>query len=173
MKIVSVLFLILLTFLGGIFLQRYLKKSTNTHDEVHHHAGFQVYDGDKLVDFSDFKYMHVNPCFTQDHSQVLTEEKIQEEKAHLHDNVGNVVHVHQPDAVWKDLFRNIGYKIDGNVTGHVNGEEVKNILAYPIKKYDSVVFVTRDTSDVESRLQNAVTKDHIISVENKSENCGS
>lgn len=84
-----------------------------------------------------------------------------------------MVHVHQPDAVWKDLFRNIGYKIDGNVTGHVNGEEVKNILAYPIKKYDSVVFVTRDTSDVESRLQNAVTKDHIISVENKSENCGS
>ena len=30
--------------------------------EVHHHAGFVVFENNKKLDFSDFKYMSVKPC---------------------------------------------------------------------------------------------------------------
>lgn len=173
MKIERVFFLVLLIFVGGIFLQRYLKKTTNTHDEIHYHAGFHLYNDGEMADFSDTEYMHVNPCYADEHRDESTKEEIQEEKAHLHDHIGDVAHVHQPGAVWRDLFYNIDYEIDKNVTGYINGEKVENILDRPIKEYDSVVFVAGDTGDLETKLQNTVTKDHIISVENKSESCGS
>src|ERR1700730_17097255 len=70
---------------------------------VHFHAGFQVYVDDKLQDFSDFKYMHEAPCTVN--GKPLTNNHVDEqiEKAHLHDQIGDVVHVHRLGATWSDL----------------------------------------------------------------------
>ena len=101
------------------------------------------------------------------------EENEQLEKAHLHDGVGDVVHVEASDAKWTNLFKNINFKIDKSkpIEGYVNGKNVKNILDYPIKVYDSVVIVIGKNANVEEYLKKSATRKHIEEVEKKSETC--
>lgn len=133
------------------------------------HAGFQVYVDGKLQDFSDMKYMDVTPCESFFHRK-----SDQLEKAQLHDNVGNVVHVHRKDAVWGDLFKNIGWQIpaDKEFVGYLNGTRTENLLEYPILPYDSVVFFSGKIDDMNRKLQGRVTDEMIKEVEKKSESCG-
>lgn len=140
-------------------------------EPIHLHAGFQVYKDDKLQDFSDFKYMHEMPC-TIDGKAVEGEPKDeQQEKAHLHDQTGDVVHVHRKGAKWGDLFTNIKYPLDENTTVYSDGQKVENFLEKDIVVNESVViFEGKHTKDNEY-LKNAVSKERIKEVENSSENC--
>ncbi len=139
---------------------------------VHYHGGFQVYERGRLVDFSDVRYMHLEPCTTHD-SGVMKDE--QEEKAHLHDLVGDVVHVHRSSARWGDLFKNLKYSVDMSrpIAAYVNGRKVENILNYPIKSYDSLVLLIGENEDTAVYLKGAVKKDYIMKNEGRSEDCGS
>ncbi len=139
---------------------------------VHFHAGFKVYVDGKLQDFSDLKYMHVEPCTTKN-AHIDVDE--QEMKAHLHDFVGDVAHVHRSNAVWGDLFQNIKFAIDHSkpVLAYINGGKVDDVLHHPIRPYDSLVLIIGKHRDIGSYLKNAVKKDHIVLVEKKSETCGS
>lgn len=140
--------------------------------QVHYHAGFRVYVDGKAQDFSDLKYMHVLPCTTDEGNKAEDE---QMEKAHLHDFVGDVVHVHRSNAVWGDLFRNIKFAIDTSkpITAYINGKKVDDISSYPIRPYDSLVLLIGKHGDAADYLKSAVEKDHIAEIEKKSENCGS
>lgn len=137
--------------------------------EIHYHAGFQVYADGALQDFADLKYMNLKPC-----GGLLVREDDQLEKAHLHDNVGNVVHVHREGAVWGDLFKNIKWEIPAGkeFVGYLNGERKEDLLNYPILPYDSVVFFSGKIDDLNHKLQARVTDDFMKEVEKKSENCG-
>ena len=75
-------------------------------EDVHYHAGFRVYIDGQLQNYSDYKYMNFVPCSEHDEKKSKEEEQI--ERAHLHDGVGDVVHVHKAGANWGDLFKNIG-----------------------------------------------------------------
>jgi hypothetical protein len=146
-----------------------------TPQKVHFHAGFQVYIDGQLQDFSDFKYMNTTPCQERDHmGESTSPEQLQIDKAHLHDGIGNVVHVHVAGGVWGDLFKNIKYDIlaKGTPQGYVNGKAVNNILSYPIKGYDSVIILIGKSDSIDHYLPQAVTKDTIIEAEKKSELCG-
>lgn len=144
---------------------------TPSPEEIHYHAGFQVYKDNILQDYSDFKYMKVEPCSLDSHEDTSPEEE-QLEKAHLHDGIGDVVHVHRKNAIWADLFTNINVEIDSDVVGYVNGEKVDDILSYPIKAYDSIVILEGKNTDIDKKLKGAVTKEHIVETEQKSESCG-
>jgi len=138
--------------------------------EVHYHAGFQVYIDDELQDFSDLKYMQIEPCGEDEHVQV-TENHEQIEKAHLHDGVSDVVHVHRDSAVWGDLFTNIGFPIDSGSHTYVNGNLVEDFLNRPIQPYESLVILSGENSEINEKLKNAVTREHIEVAEAKSESC--
>ena len=140
-----------------------------TPEEVHYHAGFQVYVDGQLQDFADLKYMQIKPC-----GGVFDNEDDQIEKAHLHDNVGDVVHVHRKGAMWGDLFKNLQWEIpkDKEFVGYLNGERKENLLNYPLLPYDSVVFFSGKIEDMNHKLQARVTDDHMKEVEKGSENCG-
>lgn len=140
--------------------------------EVHYHAGFLVYNEGKLVDFSDLKYMQVVPC-TADGSEIHMDEQI--EKAHLHDNIGNVVHVHREGAKWGDLFKNIKYNIpqSQDITAYKNGKPVKDILNTPIEPYDSIIISIGKERISEAKLKSPVTKKQILEAEKRTETCGS
>ncbi len=139
-------------------------------DHVHYHAGFRVYVDDQLHDFSLFEYMNYTPC--SDHDQKESPEDEQIEKAHLHDNVGDVVHVHRSGATWGDLFKNINYKYDSyeRVSGYVDGELVENVFESEIAPYTSLILLI-DDSDA-TRSAERVEKSYIEQVEAKSELCG-
>ena len=169
----KIVFLLLL-FIPTALLFYLLGNSKNQDDlkEIHYHAGFLVYIDGKLQDFSDFKYMHLEPCSDEKNHQEEKEDD-QLEKAHLHDGTGDVVHVHRNGAVWNDLFKNIGFTFPDRsiLKAFSGGSELNNFLETPIKPYDSIIIASGDTNNI--NLSQYVTYDRIKEVEAKSESCGS
>lgn len=162
-------FLILATVLLLITAGLILKKSKSNQSKDHYHAGFQVYVNNKLQNFSGLKYMHLKPCGEEDEHK----EDEQLEKAHLHNQVGDIVHVHRGNAYWKDLFKNIKFKIDSSkpIEGYVNGIKVENILNHQIKANDSVLIIIGKKVDLKTYLKQAVKKEYIKKVEKEGESC--
>ncbi len=121
------------------------------------------------VDSTDNKYMNIKPC-TFDEKE-SGEEDEQLEKAHLHDNVGDVVHSEQINAKWKDLFTNIHFAMDyAKATAFVDGKVLPDFANQPIRPYESmVVFIGKADKN---HLKESVTKKHIQQEEKRSENCG-
>lgn len=151
--------------IGGYFGYKIL----TTPKKVHYHAGFVVFQNDKKIDFSDFKYMRVKPCDEVKGND--TDEDIQAEKAHLHDQVGDVVHVERDGGYWRDLFINIKYPIDySKAKAYVNGREVKNFQNTKITPYESLVILLGDNSSTHEK--DAVTEGYIRKKEKESVECG-
>ena len=165
---ILLIILFLLTISAGVIIFARNKKMEK---KVHYHAGFLVYIDGQKQDFSDMKYMNVKPCTDDPGKEVHADEQL--EKAHLHDAVGDVVHVEAKDAVWGDLFKNIRYTFPKGktVSGYVNGVVVNDILTYPIHPYDNALIIVGDNHGV--NLGQTISKEHIQEIEKKSETCGS
>jgi hypothetical protein len=160
--------------IGSLLLaacSRLVNPNPSSTESIHYHAGFQVYLNDSLRDFSDLKYMHGASCVEGPVTPAPVDDQI--EKAHLHDGVGDVVHVHRAHAVWGDLFKNINYPIDSTASAYINGQPINNFLSFPIKPYDSLIIFEGINTDINSKLNQEVTKAHIVEIEQKSESCGS
>lgn len=71
---------------------------------VHYHANFAVFEDGSQVNFTKPEFMHISPC-TDDGP----ESSDPEDNVHLHDGVGNVVHVHANGITWKTLFTTLKY----------------------------------------------------------------
>ena len=167
-KFVIIVWSLLLVFAAGFLI---LPRTILKPQPIHIHAGFQVYKDGELQDFSDFKYMHEMPC-TVNGKEVEGDKDEQQEKAHLHDRTGDVVHVHRKGAIWNDLFKNIKYPIDeDDVTAYVDGKKEDSILDKEITPFESVVIFIGKNPEQEKQLKNAVTKERIKQIEDKSENC--
>jgi hypothetical protein len=138
--------------------------------KIHYHAGFVVFQNNKKLDFSDNKYMFIEPC-TLNKKDDASGADIQIEKAHLHENVGELVHVERTGAKWQDLFTNIHFPINySQTTGFINGKQINDYQLDPIKPYDSLaVFIGKNDSRL---LSQAVTKQYIIKMAKKSTTCG-
>lgn len=134
----------------------YYLYSPKEFEYIHYHAGFRVYIDGVLQDYSDYKYMNFVPCSEHDVKKSPAEEQI--EKAHLHDGVGDVVHMHRSGAKWGDLFKNIGVTLPTDLP----------ILNTPIEPNSSVVIVVGTPVDNPEK----VSLEHIKEVEAKSELCG-
>lgn len=159
-----IILLILLT-LSGIAIYKYMNKPP-----VHYHAGFHIYIDGKLQDYSSTEFMHLKPCGAHDDTGDKEDEQL--EKAHLHDNVGDVIHVHRNDVVWDDVFTNLKVKLPKtSVSAYINGKKITDIKKYPVKAYDSLVLMI-GKNDM-AYLKDAVTVNHIKQNEKKSESCGS
>lgn len=158
---------IVLIFLGvGYFTYRSFLTPSNDH--VHYHAGFKVYIDGSLQNYTEYKYMNFVPCSEHDEKKSKQEEQI--EKAHLHDGVGDVVHVHRHGALWGDLFKNIKVELDKGVVGYIDGVEVDDILNKPIGSYTTAIFVVGESA--EDHTSEVIPLEYIKQVETKSELCG-
>jgi hypothetical protein len=151
----------------GIF---FAAKKFFTPEKVHYHAGFVVFQNNHKLDFSDNIYMSVEPCTVNGKTHDSEADK-QIEKAHLHDNVGDVVHIEQTGAIWKDLFTNIKFPLNySKVNGYVNGKQVPDFQSQPIRPDDSlVIFIGNNDKKL---LSQAVTKEYIQKQAKKSTTCG-
>lgn len=163
------LFIILLTILllgvGIVFTKKLLIPK-----KTHYHAGFVIFQNNKKLDFSDNQYMFLEPCTlnnTHDDPPAI----IQIQKAHLHENVGDLVHIERTGAIWQDLFTNIYFHIDyAKAIGYINGKQISNFQFQAIKPYDSlVVFIGQNDPKL---LGQAVIKDYMIAMAKKSTTCG-
>lgn len=137
---------------------------------VHYHAGFVVFQNNKKVDLSDNQYMYFSAC-SVNNKQDASVINGQIEKAHLHENIGDLVHVEAKGAIWKDLFTNIGFTLDETSSvGYINGREEPNFLTRPIRPYESLVVFIGDNN--RELLNQAVTKDYILDMAKNSTLCG-
>lgn len=138
--------------------------------KTHYHAGFVVFQNNKQLSFSDSKYMFIEPCSLNQKNADSTA-IVQIKKAHLHDNVGDLVHIERTGAKWQDLFTNINFPIDYSIAaGYINGKKIVNFQTQSIHPYDSlVVFIGKNDSKF---LKQAVTKDYMIRMAKKSTTCG-
>lgn len=138
--------------------------------KIHYHAGFIVFDNGKKIDFSDTKYMQIKPCLVNGQEEKITSADSQIEKAHLHDNVGDVVHVEEDGARWGDLFTNIKYDLDySKVTAYINGQKIEDLKSTPINKDDSlVIFVGKVNQKL---LSQTLTKEYIEEKGKSSSSC--
>lgn len=135
-------------------------------DNVHYHAGFVVYVDGKKQDYSGTQFMSLEACSTGSQADVH-----RTGEAHLHDNVGDVVHVHHTAVPWETLFKTMGVKFPSeSVTGYVNGKQVPDIMYRLIEPDDSAIIVVGKKIDI--KQSDYVTVSHIRSVASKSESCG-
>ena len=74
-------FIVIIALVAGLLFWEKSQIRKNKDSEVHYHAGFQVYIDDELQDFSDVKFMHIEPCSEEEHEEE-TEEHKQIELAH-------------------------------------------------------------------------------------------
>lgn len=147
------------------------KKPKPSVEEVHYHAGFKVFVDGQLQDYSGSKFMYIKPC-TADNSKEIKDEQM--EKAHLHDGVGDVVHVEHQGSIWRDLFKNINVSFDSEKPLHAftnSGDKIADILIQPIEPDQSIVIVVGDEIDSQTITKNAVTPEHIKTTGEKSETC--
>lgn len=168
-KLLTILILVLAVFFTiGTSV---LSKKLFTPQKTHYHAGFIVFQNNKNLDFSDIKYMFLEPCVLNNKIENDTPGNIQIEKAHLHDSVGNLVHIERTGAKWMDLFTNIRFPIDyTKTTGYINGKQVSSYQLQTIKPFDSLaVFIGNNDKKL---LRQAVTKDYMIKMAKKSTGCG-
>ena len=163
---VSILMIVLLL-VGAYFVISSTQKKTDDH--THFHAGFIVYVNGEKQDYSDTRFMHLDVCSIpgkqDDHAMDV------KDTVHLHDNVGDVAHIHIENVTWRMLFENINVSFPGNlpVSGYKNGKIIQDILNQPIQKDDTVIFVigVKKNADISSY----VTIERIREVEGKSNSC--
>ncbi len=139
-------------------------------EHVHYHAGFIVYIDGIRQDYSNYKYMNMVACSEHDTKKSKAEEQI--EKAHLHDGVGDVAHVHRNGGKWSDLFKNIGVMLpeEKGIKFYKQGSEIESTLDQEIVADSSIVIVIGDNNQLSSLGE--VSLEHIKEVEAMSELCG-
>ncbi len=119
-------------------------------DEVHYHANFAMYLNGQREQFKEpFYYVDLEESCTLD--QQITPH----ERAHMHDNVNDVVHVEDQAVTWGQFFQNLGWVVDlkvirtpnqvlltdaqNKVTFILNGEQTDNVLTRVIKDQDRLL----------------------------------
>lgn len=166
-KIIGIIVVIIMVVIS--YFAYFTFRKITAPEKVHYHAGFVVFKDDKKINFSDFKYMRIKPCI-EDKNHKDSDEDVQAEKAHLHDLVGNVVHVEEKNAYWRDLFYNINYKLDySKAVAFINGKKVSQFENRKIQPDESLIILMGNNKS--NHLQDAVSKSYINEKAAKSEDC--
>lgn len=133
--------------IGFFVLYKTLQVSENP---VHYHANFAVFIDGRKQDFSKDKFMNIEPCTDEEEEHL---DKL-EERVHLHDNIGNVVHVHDVNVAWEDLFKSINYKLpEKGAKFYLNGKEDKNGRKEIIRTNDKLLVDIGANGDVNKELE--------------------
>lgn len=103
-----------------------IRFATYKPDRVHYHANFAVYINGQQEQFKGAAYYtDVNAC-------VANNSAFPSERAHMHDNVNNVVHVEAHTVTWGQFFDNLSWTLGPTLIadrdGHIYAESGQNKL---------------------------------------------
>lgn len=133
--------------------------------ETHYHANFAVYiNGERELFSNPLIYEEISSCKVET-VEVMTPS----ERAHLHDEVNDVVHVEDEAVTWGNFFQNIGWHansryldtstkiLENNETSKVtfilNGEEVNDPTSRVIESKDRLLVSYGSNSKEELQKQ--------------------
>lgn len=115
---------------------------------VHYHANFALYINGNREEFKGIEYYsEVEMC-------TLNNTILPSERAHMHDNVNDVVHVEDHAATWGQFFTNLGWTLGPNFIASPDG------TIYAEKGDTKLHFILngQDYTGISS-IQNTVIKD--------------
>ncbi len=114
--------------------------------ETHYHANFVVYINGQREEFKNFTYYEeIAACTTAYANNVKG-------RAHMHDNVNDVIHVHDKRVTYQDFFENIGWSIgtdfihtDSSLYSDTGDAKVMYVLnGQQVDKVDNLVIGDKD-----------------------------
>lgn len=147
------------------------------HDHhTHYHANFALYINGQKDEFNSFTYYEeVTAC--SDSSKMNPKSR-----AHMHNNVNSIVHVHDDAVTWGHFFSNLGYVFHDNLlitpkgryepvddkkfSYILNGEKVKNISDKVIKSEDTLLinFGSDSEQELSARYSNIKQDAHEFNI---------
>lgn len=94
----------------------------------HFHANFAVFINGERLDLSGEKYMEdITTC------QASTDVVLARERTHMHERIGDVVHVHDLGVTWGHFFTNIGFALGDDFLVTDEGEMIRSTPEAPMK----------------------------------------
>ena len=143
-------------FAAGGLLILLVRFVTYSPERVHYHANLAVYVNGQREQFKDaFYYEEVGSC-TADKTMTPNQ------RAHMHDNINGLVHVHDHAVTWNNFFENLGWEVnplfvkaadklyltDGQnkVSFILNGQAVDNVAGRVIGDRDRLLVDFGSTS---------------------------
>ncbi|HEV7454757.1 MAG TPA: hypothetical protein VGO07_05865 [Candidatus Saccharimonadales bacterium] len=159
--------------LFGALLVLGIRFATYSPEQIHYHANFAVYlNGQRETFKSPMYYEEVSG------SCALGKDVKPAQRVHLHDEVADVVHVHDHAVTWGDLFMNLHWAVgpdfirtpskiyvagDGQrITYIVNGQSLDDISTEVIKDEDRLLVDFGDTTDaaIQQEFKNVASSAH-------------
>jgi hypothetical protein len=157
-----ILFAVLAGFFIGVIWLVAVRFITMVDPTVHHHANFALYINGERDTFDSFTfYEEVQSCGVDAYNNPKT-------RVHMHDNVNDLIHVHDAAATWGHFFANIGYTLgdshiktddglfidgeDGVLTFILNGHPEQRIANRTIDSED-VLLISFDKDPDDSQLR--------------------
>lgn len=141
--------LLAIGFIGGFLWLAGMRYLLVRSPETHYHANFAVYINDEREDFSEFTYFEEVAACTSAYADNP------KGRVHMHDQVGDVIHVHDKRVTYGAFFENIGWGVgddyiatlgslyqtdaDNEVTYILNGETVDAIATRLIGNEDHLL----------------------------------
>ena len=78
-------------------------------EQVHYHANFAVYLNGSRDEFKGSQYYQSVEVCSVDRGVTIPEQR-----AHMHDNINSVIHIHDHATTWGQFFENLGWSIGSN-----------------------------------------------------------
>ena len=105
--------------------------------------------------------MYFAPCRVYDFGERELEEI---DRAHLHDYVGDVLHVHDDGVTWRVLLGNLN--IEGDLLGYnKEGELVEGMIDKVIAPYESVIFSNTELENIAELVSELKGADYVRDIE--------
>ncbi len=128
-------------------------------EEVHYHSNFGLYVNGQREQFKNpLYYSEIEDSCSAEEKEITANER-----AHMHENVYDVVHVEDNAVTWGHFFQNLGWVVDNNVirtdkltllpdddnkiTFVLNGEKVDFLVNRQIENRDRLLVNYGDSSD--------------------------
>lgn len=165
----SDLFMVLAIFFAGALSYGMARFVLLDKNETHYHANFALYINGQKEEFRNFTYYEeISAC-----SKEL--ENNPKSRVHMHDNVNDIIHIHDKAVTWSNFFENLGFTFGDNIlvtqkdtylntasskfTYILNGEKVDNIATKVIKSEDVLLISYGDeTLSINEQRYNSISK---------------
>ena len=112
-------------FIAGILLSALvllgIRFATYHHEgTVHYHANFAVYLNGSRQEFKGPQYYQEVAICSAAHGITIPQQR-----AHMHDNINSVIHVHDHAVTWGQFFENLGWIVGSDFIVTDNGQTYK------------------------------------------------
>ncbi len=128
-------------------------------ERIHYHANFQVFINGQREQFANPSYYEAIGPSCSANAGITPQER-----AHMHDGINHVVHVHDHAVTWGQFFTNLGWLVDAKVIGTpsqmlmadadhkitfiLNGETMDNVSNRVIGDQDKLLVDYGDSNQV-------------------------